>query len=580
MNKTAGVAFVIAATFAASAWASAGGAAPPATSAPPTTEQLGAVAFPVSCNPAAQQEFNRAMARLHAFAFPAAQASFARVAEHDPACGMAHWGTSLASMGNPYAWSDDPGVSRRGAPAAALAAHVGAGTERERDYIAALGVLFDDRQTHDFPARAVAFEKAMAALAAKYPRDSEAQILYALALKVAAAPGDPGLARQAKAAAILEPLAKRFPSHPGVAHYLMHSYLAAGRGDRDTLPARTYVAGPAGAAYLSSEQWSRAGHWAEMVEAHRKAYLAAQPAPRAKGLGIGDFDALRALDHMVFAHLQQAQDQAARQLVEEAAAVSKLGLENSVAAYALAAVPARYALERGDWARAALLRLSPSDVAWEQYPHAEAILVFARALGAARIGELNDARRDVLRLEALREAMRVVEMPHWPEQAEAWIKTVEAWIAHAEMRHDEAQLLMRDAADLEDASERHPGSPGSVLPARELLGEMLLAQSQADAALLEFERALARDPDRFRGLYGAAQAAEAAGDRELAREYYARLEQVADARDSQRPELDDAEAFLAGRRSTVSGVVETQPAVGLAGEGDEEHGAHRAHAEP
>jgi hypothetical protein len=366
-------------------------------------EQLGEVNFPVSCNPAAQQEFNRAMALFHSFWFDPAKASFAKVLQHDPECGMAHWGISIMSMGNPFTWPTNPNATKAGAPAAAEASRVGAKSERERDYIAALGTFFKDWETTEFRPRAVAFETAMDGVAAKYPKDEEAQILYALTLNMTALPTDKSFANQMKAAAILEPLLRKYPNHPGVAHYLIHTYDYAELAQKGLPAARAYGAiAPSvpHALHMPSHIFARVGLWKDMVEGNHASYLAAKGELQEKTLGIGAYDALHAMDYMVFGQLQQAQDKAAKQLVDEAGAIRKVNVENFVAAYAFAAMPARYALERGDWAQAATLRLSPPDLAWNKFPQAEAILVFARGLGAARTGDVVAAGTDLQRLLA------------------------------------------------------------------------------------------------------------------------------------------------------------------------------------
>ena len=513
-------------------------------------EQLGEVNFPVSCTAAAQQEFNRGMALFHSFWFEPAKASFAKVLAADPACGMAHWGTAIMAMGNPFTWPTNPNASRAGAPAAAAAQQVGAKSERERDYIAALASFFKDWESTDFRTRAVAFEQAMAGVAAKYPADDEAQILYALALNITALPSDKSFANQKKAAAILEPLFKKYPKHPGVAHYLIHTYDYAELATQGLPSARAYGAiAPSvpHALHMPSHIYSRVGLWPEMVSSNRASYLAARGELRKTTLDFGAYDALHAMDYLVFAHLQLAQDRAAKELVDEAGAIHQVNVQNFPAAYAFAALPARYALERGDWAAAAKLSLSPPDMAWNKFPHAEAILVFARGLGAARSGDLVAARQDVERMQALKSAMLAAKMGYWPGQADFQIAAVQAWIALGEQRNDEALQLMRAAAAAEEASDKHPVTPGNVVPSRELLGEMLLALGQQGAALAEFERSLKRDPNRFRGLAGALRAAEAVGDRDAARRHAISLLALAATRDSERPELARAKAVLAAR---------------------------------
>lgn len=513
-------------------------------------EKLGDVNFPVSCNAPAQQEFNRAMALFHSFWFDPAKASFAKVLQHDPECGMAHWGMSIMSMGNPFTWPTNPNTSKAGAPAAAEAIRVGAKSERERDYIAALGTFFKDWEITEFRPRAVAFEKAMESVAAKYPKDVEAQILYALVLNITALASDKGFANQLKAAAILEPLYKKYPNHPGVAHYLIHTYDYAELAEKGLPSARAYGAiAPSvpHALHMPSHIFSRVGMWKEMVESNRASYLAAKGELKENTLGIGAYDALHAMDYMQFGYLQQAQDKAAKQLLDEVGTIRKVNVENFVAAYAFAAMPARYALERGDWAQAAKLSLNPPDLAWNKFPQAEGILVFARGLGAARIGDPAAARKDVERLQTLKEALIAAKNDYWAGQTDFQIKTVNAWIALAEKRNDEALQLMRAAAEAEEASDKHPVTPGNVVPSRELLGEMLLALGQSNEALVEFERSLKRDPNRLRGIYGAARAAEAVGNAGMAREYYAKLQTLTAARDAERPELAHAKAFLARR---------------------------------
>ncbi len=545
-TKRIAMALAVLATIAGSA-AAIGDDRPPPGMAP---ERLGEVNFPVSCNTRAQTEFNRAMALFHSFWFGPAKKSFARVLEHDPACGMAHWGIAIMSMGNPFTWASNPAAAKAGAPAAAEALRVGARSQRERDYITALSALFKDWETTEFRPRALAFEQAMERLTRKYPKDEEARILYALALNVTALPSDKAATKQLAAAAVLEPLFKKHPRHPGVAHYLIHTYDYAELAGRGLPAARAYgTIAPSvpHALHMPSHIFSRVGLWPEMVEGNRASYLAAKAELDEGTLGIGAYDALHAMDYMVFGHLQQAQDKAAKALVDEAGAIRKVNVENFPAAYAFAAIPARFALERGDWRQAAGLKLTPAELAWHKFPQSEAILVFARGLGAARIGELDAARRDVERLEALKATLTATKNAYWAGQTDFQIQTVNAWIALAEKRNELAVQLMRAAAEAEEASDKHPVTPGNVVPSRELLGEMHLALGQPAQALLEFERSLVRDPNRFRGIHGAARAAEASGNAGAAAKYYLKLLAMSAARDAERPELVQADAYLARR---------------------------------
>ncbi len=298
---------------------------------------------------------------------------------------------------------------------------------------------------------------------------------------------------------------------------------------------------------MPSHIFSRVGLWEEMVEGNRASYRAAMGELSEKTLGIGAYDALHAMDYMVFGHLQQAQDQAAQQIAAEVAAIRKVNVENFPAAYAFAAIPSRIALEHRDWARAAALELSPPDLAWNKFPQAEAILVFARGLGATRTGDINAARRDLQRLQALKDAMSAAKIGYWAGQADFQIKTVSAWIAFAENHHEEALQSMRAAAEAEEASDKHPVTPGNIVPSRELLAEMLMLSGQPAQALSEYERSLKRDANRYRSVSGAARAAEASGDSSAARGYYEKLQSLTANHDTERPELARAREFLAKR---------------------------------
>jgi tetratricopeptide (TPR) repeat protein len=513
-------------------------------------EKLGTVHFPVSCNAAAQQEFDRAMALFHSFWFEPAKQSFAKVLEHDPDCGMAYWGITIMSLGNPFGWPSNPNVPKVGVASMGEAQRVSAKSERERDYIAALAAFFKDWETVDHRSRALAFEKEMEGVAARYPEDDEAQILYALVLNATAMPTDKTFANQLKAAAILEPLFKKYPNHPGMAHYLIHTYDYAGLAEKGLSAARAYAAiAPSvpHALHMPSHIFSRVGLWPEMVDSNQASYRAAKDGLAGQALGIGSYDALHAMDYLVFGHLQQAQDKAAKALVDEVATIRKVNVQDFAAAYAFAAIPARYALERNDWQQAAALTLSPREMAWDKFPQAEAILVFARGLGAARSGDLAAARTDVQRLQVLKEALLAAKNSYWVGQTDFQIQTVNAWIALAEKRDEEAVQLMRAAADAEEASDKHAVTPGNVVPSRELLGEMLLTLNQPAQAFTEFERSLKRDPNRFRTIYGAGRAAAAAGNHQAAHEYYAKLQTLTANRDTERPELSEAQTFLTQR---------------------------------
>jgi tetratricopeptide (TPR) repeat protein len=518
------------------------------TSGEPPPEKLGRVSFSVSCNSAAQEEFNRGMALFHSFWFNPAIQSFRKVAQHDPECGMAHWGIAIMSLGNPFGWPPAPKAWQAGASALADAQRVGVKSQREKDYIDALTVFFKGWETTDYRPRATAFSKAMENVAQRYPNDSEAQILHAIVLDATALSGDKTFANQQKAAGILEPLFAKYPDHPGVAHYLIHTYDYAELAEKGLPAARKYARiAPSvpHALHMPSHIFGRLGLWPEMTESNYASYQAAKNELKETTLGVGTYDALHAMDYLVFAHLQRARDQAAKRIVEDAASSLPGVVENFVAAYALAAIPARYALERGDWVGAASLELSPAGLEWNKFPQAEAALVFARGLGAARAGNAASGRKDVTRLEALREAMGAAKLDYWASQADFQIMAVSAWLALAENNKDDALRLMAAAADAEEATNKHPVTPANVASTRELLGEMLLELGRPEDAFAQFERSLKREPNRFRAISGAARAAEASGNRKEARRYYTQLQTVAGDYDTERRELTQAKIFLA-----------------------------------
>lgn len=519
-------------------------------------EALGQVQFEVSCNAAAQAEFNRAMALFHSFWYEPAIESFRHVLEQDPGCGMADWGIALMSMGNPFGWPANPKAMKSAAEAAAQAQRVGARSQRERDYIGTLPAYFNDWETAPHAARARAFATAMGAVADRYPNDDEAHIYYALLLDATALPSDKTFANQRKAAAILEPLFKKYPNHPGVAHYLIHTYDYAGLAEQGLPAARAYGAiAPSvpHALHMPSHIYARVGNWQEMIDSNRASYEAARTELSDEATGVGAHDALHAMDYMVMADLQFGRDRAAHAVVDEVAAIRKVNVENFAAAYALAAIPARYALERSDWIQASQLSLSPPDMAWARFPQAEAILVFSRGLGEARAGKAKAAQSDLARLNQLKEAMQTLALPYWVQQAGVQIDALGAWIALAEHRDDEALRMMQAAADAEDASDKHPVTPGNVVPMRALLGEMLLELRQPKPALAQFERSLERDPNRLRTLFGAGKAAQASGDRDAAARYYERVRALGAQGDGVRAEVVHAREFLASAAQPSAG---------------------------
>jgi hypothetical protein len=510
------------------------------------TERLGTVNFLTSCSPAAQAQFDRGVGWLHSFAFSDAIKAFKAAADADPACGIAHWGTAVAWLGNPLAGAPPPRRVQEGAAAVGQAKAAGAKSQRELDYIAAIEAFYKDHDKVDHRPRAVAYEKSMEALAQRYPQDREASIFYALALNITLNPNDKTYANQLKAAGILEKVFAEQPEHPGVAHYLIHSYDFPPIADKGLKAARRYASiAPSAphALHMPSHIFTRLGYWQESIDTNRASAESAKAELRQANLEAGSYNALHAMDYIVYAALQLAKDKDARAVLDDVRRIQKVDTEHFAAAFAFTAIPARYALERRQWGEAAELALHPQSIAWPKFPQAESIMWFARGLGAARGGNVASAKRDLARLEALRDGMTAAKNTYWADQAEVQRLGVAAWIARAEGRNDEALSLMRQAADREDATEKHPVTPGAIQPAREMLAELLLELNQPAKALAEFEASQRTDPNRLHGLAGAARAAELAGDQTKARKYYEQLIAMTKTGDTERPEVVRARAF-------------------------------------
>ena len=522
----------LAAAFAA---ALATGIAQSAAAQDAAEQRLGAVHFETSCNETAQRRFDRGMRYQHSFWYRASKDIFEDVLKADPDCAIAYWGIATSLLLNPF------GVPPAGNLAEGLAAiqkgkAIGAKTPREREFIDALGAFYTDYDKIDHRTRVQAYLKAMAAVAQHYPQDDEAQIYYALALDVAASPADKTYSNQLKAAAILEDIFKRQPQHPGVAHYLIHSYdyppIAEKGLDAATRYSKIAPTAPH-AQHMPSHIFTRVGYWKESIAANAGSVRAAK-ADKEYG------DQLHGQDYMVYAYLQLAQDKNARAVIDEMAAATAVNPDLPGASFALAASPARYAMERGDWSGAAALEVRPS-----KFPHVMAITHFARAVGAARSGKPDAATADIAKLAELRDKLREAKDAYWAEQVDIQWQTANAWLLYAQGKYDEALAAMAAAAAAEDKTEKAPVTPGPIVPARELYGAMLLGRGQPKDALAAFEATLKKEPHRLGATLGAAKAAEQLGDAAKAREYYAAAVALGETAEPVRPEIAAARAFVA-----------------------------------
>jgi len=524
----------------------------------------GKVEFPVSCAPAVQFEFARGVALLHSFFYEEARRVFALVAERDPKCAMAQWGIAM-TWWHPIWTPPTPDEMSAGKAAIEKAIAMNAGTDRERGFITALNVYYNTPdsstagtvgQSCHGPVgprdRVIAYEKAMRRLRDKYPDDFETQTFHAFAVLAVgyATPDDTSLSKQLEAAAILEKLWKQNESHPGVVHYLIHCYDYPALAQRGLAAAQTYdsiAPWVPHALHMPSHIFTRLGMWNESIAANRASAEASRAYAAMRHRDATEAEELHALDYLAYSYLQEAQDTEAKKIVDLAASVRKTNPELEFsAAYALAAIPTRYAFERNDWAAAAALTV-PNLPHWSSFPFMEALIEYGRALGRAHTGDLDGARKAIARMRELRDATKDRKFDYFKDHLDLQMQAASAWVAASEGKKNEAIQMLRQAANAEDILGKHPVSPGAFVPIREQLGGLLLELGQSKEAQREFEAALKIYPGRFRGLYGAARAAEQTGDKEDASRYYAKLTAQTAKSGSSRDELNHVRKFLAAQ---------------------------------
>ncbi len=467
-------------------------------------EKLGKVSFPTSCTPAVQEQFDRGVALLHSFAYTAAENAFQAVAEQDPRCAMAHWGMAMAYYHQLWEPRISPATISIAQKEIQRAQQIGAGSERERQFINALGLIYQDAATVPYSTRALNYEHAMSDLALANRKDVEAQVFYALALLANASPADKTHAKQKQVADLLEPLDLIYPQHPGIPHYLIHAYDNAELAPRGLPAARAYAQiAPSAphALHMPSHIFTRLGLWDDSITSN----LAAREAAQRQG---DTGEELHAMDYLVYAYLQSGRNNEAAQVIQQLKNMPQLNAGDFKIAYAATAMPVRYAVERGQWADAASI-VPPTGAP----PHVAAVAVWARGLGLARSGHAAEARAESDRLRQIEEQLHTAGNDYWATQVGILTREVMAWSAQADRKPDEAAALMRASADEEDAIEKLPVTPGPIVPAREQLGYLLLEQNHPDLALKQFETALVNAPGRHGALQGAAHAAEHSGQK-------------------------------------------------------------------
>lgn len=510
-----------------------------------SAQELGRVHLETSCNAQAQEKFDRGLAMVHSFVYPDSVKVFTEAAAADPQCAIAYWGIAISHRPNPLILPLSAAVLKNGWEAVEKGNAIGAKTERERDWLAAIELYYKDYDKVDQTTRGLAYEKAMERLVQKYPDDPEAATFYALALNETALPSDKTYANQLKAGAVLERVLDTQPNHPGALHYLIHSYDYTPLAQRALAAANKY-AGIAPAAqhaqHMPAHTYSMLGLWVQSVESNTKSREAAQEQAARLWPGATHPGVPHHLDFAEYALLQMGQEQRARQIRDDNNAIKKLGFEFLASYTALAAVPARFALERQMWKEAAVLEPRGS-----QFPQAEAITYFARAIGSARGGDLAGGHQAVDKLKELRTTLEKANQSYWAEQVEIQALAASAWIAQAKGQKEEAVKLMRAAADLEDNSEKHIAMENRLYPMRELLGDLLMEQQQPSQALKEYEASFQSTPNRLRGLYGAAKAAQEAKQPGKATNYFRQLAELTKGADSDRPEIREAKSFVAAQ---------------------------------
>jgi tetratricopeptide (TPR) repeat protein len=465
----------------------------------PAPEKLGKVLFPVSCTPAAQAEFNRGVALLHSFAYTAAENTFQKVAGLDRRCVMAHWGIAMTYFHQLWEPPLSPATISTAQNELQRARQLGAGSERERQFIHALGLIYQDPAIVPYRTRALRYEQAMSDLASANKQDVEAQVFYALALLTNASPADKTHAKQKQAVSLLEPLDRTYPEHPGIPHYLIHACDNAELAPGGLPAARAYSQiAPAAphALHMPSHIFTRLGLWDDSIASN----LAASEAARQQG---DTGEELHAMDYLVYAYLQSGRDTDAAQVVQQLKGTPKLNASDFKTTYASTAMPVRYAVERGQWNDAARI-VPPAGAPL----HVVAIAVWSRGIGLTRSGSDPEARAEINRLRQIEEQLRTSGNDYWATQVNILKREVMAWSAQAGGKPDRAAALMRASADAEDAIEKLPVTPGPIIPAREQLGSLLLEQNHPALALNEFQTALANAPGRRGALQGAARAGQ------------------------------------------------------------------------
>jgi tetratricopeptide (TPR) repeat protein len=511
----------------------------------PSDRRFGTVEFEVSCTWKVKTDFNLAVSLLHSFEYDEAEKVFAKIINTEPGCAMAYWGVAMCNFHPLWAPSSKPELEK-GQKAIEIARSVVKGSGKESEYIEAVAKYYDNWEKDNHHTRTLNYKKAMKTIYEKYPDDKEAAIFYALAIDAAADPADKSFADQREAGKILMAIYPDQPNHPGIVHYIIHTYDYPGIAEIALPAARKYAfiaPASAHAQHMPSHIFTRLGLWDECIKSNLIATSSAKC--YAKNAGIkGHWDEeLHGMDYLVYAYLQKAEDSLAKLQWDYLKTIREVYPVDFKDAYAFAAIPARYLLEKKMWKEASTLEIEPSSFPWEKFPWEKAIIHFARIMGSAHSGNMNVARTELKILNLIHDTLVQEGDSYQANLVEIQVKAGEAWIFFKEGKTKTALELMRTAADMEDATEKHPVTPGDVIPARELLGDMLLQTGENAKAFEAYQEDLRIHPNRFNGLYGAGLAAEKSGDPQKAKFYYQQLSDQS-VLNSQRPELNAARLLL------------------------------------
>jgi len=513
----------------------------------PREGQLGVTSFSATVPEKLRGDFNMAIALLHSFEYDESEKKFSKIIDQAPDCAMAYWGVAMSNF-HPLWAPPSPAELEKGLEAIKMARSVGKKTKRESDYIEAIANFYENADQLDHRNRVLKFEKAMEQIYLTYPDDKEAPVFYSLALNAAADPADKTYARQKKAFGILNAIFQEEPLHPGIAHYIIHNYDYPGLAEMALPAARKYaLIAPASAhaQHMPSHIFTRLGLWDECIQSNLVAAASGRCyAEQSKLKGSWD-EELHALDYLVYAYLQKGEDSLAKERVDHLRAIRQVDPVNFKVAYAFAASPARYFLEKRMWKEAAEMEIYPPGFPWEKFPWQKAIIHFTRLLGAVHQNKTDDAKKELDNLRSLQLVLsKQKNMSREAAQVTVQIHTGEAWIQYKEGNNDNALKLMRAAADMEDGTEKHPVTPGEIIPARELLGDMLLDMNKPAAALEAYKSVLETHSNRFNALYSAGLAAERSGNKAEAKMYFQKLLNSIGQSNSKRSELQTVRSFI------------------------------------